>query len=168
MVWPAGTNSLWMMVPLLSEKAISFLTVDFCRLLFFGRGEVGEYRAYDCRLIPDWTGNTMSHILWRCFREAMDPGHTWKWKSPEVSIRFALCLSVSLCCTNQEQIIRLPKSSQTMVCTMSLLMPKSWAIKLSFSRRFCASICHTFSIISGVLLVNGWLERGSSSIVSFP
>ena len=36
---------------------------------------------------------------------------------------------------------------------------------LSVSRRSCASIGRTFSIISGVLLVDGRPERGSSSVV---
>ena len=44
-------------------------------------------------------------------------------KSPAVSIRFAFCSSVSLCGTNREHIFRLPKSSPTMACAVSLLMP---------------------------------------------
>ena len=77
-------------------------------------------------------------------------------KSPEVSIHFASCSSLTLCGTNQEQIFRSPKSSRTMVCTMSLLVPNSSAINLSISRRSCgASICRTLSIISRVLLVDG-------------
>ena len=54
---------------------------------------------------------------------------------------------------------------RTMVCAVSLLMPNSSAINLSVSRRSCSSICCTFSIISGVLHVDGWPERGSSSVV---
>ena len=62
-------------------------------------------------------------------------------KPPEKSIRFAFCSSVSLCGTNREQIIRLPKSSRKMVCAVSLLMPNSFAINLvpafvSLSRSF--------------------------------
>ena len=83
-------------------------------------------------------------------------------KSPEVSIRFAFCSSVSLCGKNREQIFRLPKSSRTMVYDGCLLIPNS------SSRRSCASIFHTSSIIFRVLLVDGRPERGSSSVVSFP
>ena len=121
-------------------------------------------------LIPDRTASTRSHLPWWSFPEAMDPGqwsHMEK-KSPEVSIRFAFCSCVNLCCTNREQIFRLPKSWRTMVCAVSLLMPNSSAINLSVSRRSCARICRTFSIISRVLLVDGRPERGSSSVVSFP
>ena len=50
-----------------------------------------------------------------------------------------------------------------MVCAVSMLMPNSSAINLSVCRRSCASICRTFSIISGILLVNGRAECGSSS-----
>ena len=89
-------------------------------------------------------------------------------KSPEVSIRFAFCPSVSVCGTNREQIFRLPKSSRTMVCAVSFLMPNSSAINLSVSRRSCASTCRTFSIISGVLLVDDRPKHGSFSVVSFP
>jgi len=89
-------------------------------------------------------------------------------KSPEISIRFAFCSSISWCGTNREQIFRLPKSSLTMVCTVSLLMPNSSAINLKVTRRSCASICLTRSIISGVLLVDGQPEHGSSSVVSVP
>ena len=79
---------------------------------------------------------------------------------------FCFCSSLSLCCTNQEQTFRLLKSSRTMVNAVSLLMLNSSAINLSVSHRPCASICRTFSIISGVLLDDGRPERGSSSIVS--
>ena len=41
------------------------------------------------------------------------------------------------------------------MCAVSLLMPNSSAINIRVSRRSCASICRTFSIISGVLLVDG-------------
>ena len=54
-----------------------------------------------------------------------------------------------------------------MVCDVSLLMPNSSAINLSVSHRSCASICHTFTIIPGVLLVDGRPERGSSLVVFF-
>ena len=146
MVWPAGTNSLWMM-SLLSKKAInSVLILDFYRRLFFGRGEVGEHHVIDCRF------ESRSHM---------------KMKSPEVSIRFAFYSSVSLCASNQEQIFRLPKSSRTMVCTVFLLMPNSSAINLGVSRRSCARFSYTFSIISGVLLVDDRPERGSLSALSF-
>ena len=38
------------MIPLLSKKAINnVLTLDFCRRLLFGHGEVGEHHAIDCR-----------------------------------------------------------------------------------------------------------------------
>ena len=60
-------------------------------------------------------------------------------KSVEVTIHFAFCLSVSLCGTNREQIFRLPKSSWTMMFSLSLLMPNSSTINLSISRRSCAS-----------------------------
>ena len=86
-------------------------------------------------------------------------------KSPEVSFCFAFCSSVNLCSRNREQIFRLPKSSRTMLCAVSLIMPNSSAINFSVSRRSCASICHTFSIISGVLFVDGRPERGSFSVV---
>ena len=86
-------------------------------------------------------------------------------KSPEVSIRFAFCSSVSLCGTNREQIFRSSKSSWTMVYAVSLLMPNSSAINLRVSHRSCASICRTFSIISGVLVVDGRPECSSSSSV---
>ena len=49
-----------------------------------------------------------------------------------------------------------------------VLMPNFSAINISVSRRFCASIFLTFSIISGALLVVGRPERGSSSVVYFP
>ena len=58
----------------------------------------------------------------------------------------------------------LTKSSRTMVCAVSLLMPYSSAINLSGSRR----TCRTVSIFSGVLFVDGRPERDSSSVVSFP
>ena len=58
-------------------------------------------------------------------------------KSPEVSIRFVFYSSVSLWDTNRGQIFRLPKSSRTMMCAVSLLMPKSSAINLRVSRRSC-------------------------------
>ena len=67
-------------------------------------------------------------------------------KSPEV----AFCSSVNLCGTNREQIFRLPKSSWTMVCTVSLLMSNSTAINLNVSHRSCANLCRTFSIITFV------------------
>ena len=116
-------------------------------------------------LIPDRTDSTRSHLPCWCFPEAMDILVT---HGNEVSIRFAFCSSVSLCGTNQEQIFLLPKSSQTMVYAMSLLMPKSSIINLNISRRSCASICRTFLIISGVLLVCGRPECCSSSVISFP
>ena len=79
MVWPAGTNSLWTM-PFLLKKAInSVLTLHFCRRLFFGRGEADEHHVIDCRLISDRTYSTRSRLPWRCFPEAMYPGHTYKW-----------------------------------------------------------------------------------------
>ena len=119
-------------------------------------------------LIPDRTGSTRSHLLWRCFPDAMNGSWShMEIKSPEVSISFAFCSSVSLCSTNQEQIC-LPKSSWTMVCAVSLLMPNSFAVIVSMSHRSCASICRTFSIISGVLLVDGRLQYGSLSVISFP
>jgi len=62
----------------------------------------------------------------------------------------------------------LAKSSKMMVCTVSLLMPNSSTINCKVTRRSCASICHTRSIMSGVLLVDGQPKRGSSSVVSFP
>ena len=86
-----------------------------------------------------------------------------KMKSPEVSIGFAFCSFVSLWGTNREQIFRFPKSSGTMVCAVSLLMPNSSAMNLSADRRSCASICRTFSIISGVLLVHDLPEYDSLS-----
>jgi hypothetical protein len=49
-----------------------------------------------------------------------------------------------------------PKSLQTMVCTVSLLMPNSSAINRKVTHRSCASICRTHSIMPGVLLVDGW------------
>ena len=52
-----------------------------------------------------------------------------------------------------------------MVCAVFLLMPNSSAINLSVKPRSCASI---FVEHSGVLLVDGRPERGSSSVVSFP
>jgi hypothetical protein len=48
-----------------------------------------------------------------------------------------------------------PKSSWTMVCTVSLLMPNSSAMNHKVTRRSCASICHTRSIMCAVLLVDG-------------
>ena len=51
-----------------------------------------------------------------------------KMKSPEFSIRFVFCSSLSLHCSIWEQIFRLPKLSRMMVCTVSLLMPNSSAI----------------------------------------
>ena len=161
MVWPAGTNSLWIM-PLLSKKAInSFLTLDFCRWLFFlswgslrtpchrlpfsfrielvARGLISRDDVFQKEWILVTHGNELSrsfHLF--CFRS-----------------------TVCLCGKNQEQIFRLPKSTLMMVCAaVSLLMPNSSAINLSVSRRFCASICRTFSIISGILLVYGRPERG--------
>ena len=89
-------------------------------------------------------------------------------QSPEVSIRFAFCQSVSLGGTNIEQIFLLPISQRTMVCTVSLLIPNSAAINLSVSRRSCTRIFRSFSIISGVLSADGRAERGSSSVVSLP
>ena len=83
-------------------------------------------------------------------------------KSPEVSIRFSFCSSVSLCGTNREQISRLPKSWRTMACAVCLLKTNSSAINLNVSHRSYASICRTFSIIYGVLLVDGRSERGES------
>ena len=62
-------------------------------------------------------------------------------KSPEVSIRFAFCSSVSLCGTNREQIFCLP-ISWTMVCAVSLLMPNSSAINLSVSSRQYQHMSH--------------------------
>jgi hypothetical protein len=50
---------------------------------------------------------------------------------------------------------------------MSLLMPNSSTINRKVTRRSCASICRTCSIMSGVLL-DGQPDRGSSSVVSFP
>ena len=87
-------------------------------------------------------------------------------KSPEVSIHFAFCSSVSLCITNREQIFHLHRSSRTVVCAVSLLIPNSFKINLSISRRSYASICRTFSIISGVLFVDGQTEHLMLS--SFP
>ena len=148
------------MMPLLSKKTInSILTLDFCRRFSFGRGEFGEHHESIDVLIPVRTGSTRSHLPWRCFREAMGPNHTWKWSIQKFP-------SVSLCGTNREQVFRLPKASRTMVCAVSLLMPNSSAINLSVSRWSCASICRTFSIISGALLVGGRPEHGSSQ--SFP
>ena len=89
-------------------------------------------------------------------------------KSPDVSICVAFCSSVSLCGTNREQIFRLPRSSWTMVFAVSLLMPNSSTINHCVSRRSCTSICRNFSIISGDLLVDSQLQRGSSPVLSFP
>ena len=63
-------------------------------------------------------------------------------KSPEVSIRFALCSSMNLCGTDQEQIFRLPKSSRTMVSAVYLLMPISSAFNLSVSRILRQHLSH--------------------------
>ena len=71
----------------------------------------------------------------------MDPGHTRKLN---LQMFPTVLLSARLCGTNREQIFRLPKSSRTMVCAVSLLMPNSSAINLSVRRRSCASICRTF------------------------
>ena len=87
-------------------------------------------------------------------------------KSPEIFIRFTFCSSVSLCCINREQIFHLLKSSWTMAYAVSLLIHNSSATNLSVSRRFCASICCTFSIISGVLLVVA--DLNVAHIQSFP
>lgn len=71
--------------------------------------------------------------------------------------------------TNQVQIFHLPRSSRTMVHTVSLLIPNSSTINHRVSRRSRASICRTrLSIMSGVLLVHSRPERGSSAAVSFP
>ena len=117
--------------------------------------------------IPDRTGSTMSHPVTMVRRKDGSWSHM-VMKSPEVSMRFAFCSSVSLCGTNREQIFRLHKSSRAMLCTVPLLMPNSSAINHKVTRRSCASICRTRSIMSGVLLVDGRPERGSSSVVSFP
>ena len=152
------------MVPLLSMKEINrIMTLGFCRRLFFGCGWTPRHR------LPFW------------FRiELIAPGlisrddvFQKQWilvthgnKVSRSFIRFAFCSSVSLCCTNREQIFKLPKSSRTMVCVMSLPMPNSSAINLSVRRRSCVSIYRTFWIISGILLVDGRQERSSSSVVS--
>ena len=154
------------MVPLLLKKAInSVLTFDFCRRFFFGRGEVCQHQASDCRF---HSGSNWYHQVSFSVRIFFRCNGSWshmEMKSPEVSIRFASRSSVSLCGTNREQIFYLSKSSRTIVWAVSLLMPNSSAINLSVSRRSCSSICCTFSIISGVLHVDGWPERGSSSVV---
>ena len=72
-------------------------------------------------------------------------------KSPEVAIRFALCSSAA----QMGADLPLTQIMQTMVCAVSLLMPNSSAIKLIVNRRSCASICRTFSIISGALPLDG-------------
>ena len=64
-------------------------------------------------------------------------------KSREVYIRFAFCSSVRMCGRNREQIFRLPKSSQTMVCAVSLLTPNSSTDTLKYqSRTLCQHLSH--------------------------
>ena len=83
-----------------------------------------------------------------------------KMNSPEVSIRFAFCLSVSLCGTNREHIFRYSNHRGQWCAPRRVLanVQYSSAINLSVSRRSCVSICRTFSIISGVQLVR-WPTR---------
>ena len=93
-------------------------------------------------------------------------------KSPEVSVRFASCSSVSLSDTNWEQIFSLPKPSRTIVCAMSLLLPNFSAINLSVSRRSCARYTRTSLILSRFLpfakafepLVNIFSAHGVSPV----
>ena len=117
--------------------------------------------------IPDRTGSTRSHPVTMVCRKDGSWSHM-VMKSPEISICFAFCSSVSLCGTNREQIFPLPTHSQMMVCTVSLLMLNFSAINRKVTHRSCASICRTRSIMSAVLLVDGKPKRGSSSVVSFP
>ena len=140
MVWPRGTNSLWMM-SLLSKKAIdSVLTLDFCRRLYFGRGEVGAHHVVDCRFDSgsNWQHQVSSPVT--MFSRSNGPWSHMEMKSPEVSIRFAFCLSESLCGTNWEQIFHLPRSSATMVCAVSLLMPNSTAVNLKAGSHLCGAM----------------------------
>ena len=116
-----GTNSLtcrikslWMM-PLLPKKAVnSVLTLDFCRRLFFSRGEVSEHHAINCRFD---SGLKWQHLVSSPVTMFYRSNGSWSYmetKSPEVSIHFDFCSSVSLC-ENRDQIFCLPKSSRTMV-----------------------------------------------------
>ena len=139
--------------------------LGFLQMTFFGHGKVSEHATdchFDSGLIP--TG-LISHdyvfhkqwILVTYGNEAFRSFHP-----------FCFLLVCELVRPNQEKIFRLPKSSRTMVCAVSFQMPNSSTINLSVSHRYCASICHTFSIISGVLFVDGRPERGSTSVISFP
>ena len=153
MVWPAGTYSLRMM-SLLSKKVInSVLTLDVC-----------------CHRLPFWfwiklvAPDLVSH---ECFPEAMDPGHTWKWSLQKFpSTLLSVCLWA--CAAQIRSRSSAYPNHRRWWCVMSfLLMPNYSTINLSNSHCSYASICCTFSIISGILLVDGWPEHSSSSVVSF-
>ena len=82
-------------------------------------------------------------------------------RSPEVSIHFALCSFV-----RHKSGADLPLTQFVAVEGARLVFANAqFFLNLSVSRRSCASICRTFFIISGVLLVDGRPER--ASVVSF-
>ena len=156
-------------MPLLSKKAInSVLTFDFCRrLFFFALGKSVNALPSISVLIPDRTGSTRSHLSWRCFYK--------QWilvtHGNEVSRSFHPFLLSARLWARATQIgsrFSAYPNHRGWWCPPVLVKAISSAINLSVSRRSCASICRTFSIISGVLLVDGRPERGSSSVVSIP
>ena len=68
MIWPAGTNSFWMM-PLLSKMAInSVLTLDFLQMtLSWSLGKLVNTMPSIAILILDRTDSIRSHLPWLCF-----------------------------------------------------------------------------------------------------
>ena len=160
------------MMPLLSKKAInSVLALDFCRRLFFFFWVAGKSLNTTSSIsisIPDRTGSTRCYLPWRCFPEAMNLRHTWKWipqKFP--SILLSACLW-SYAAQMGSRSSAYPNHRGRWYAPCPCQMPNSSSINLSVSRWFCTIICCTFSVISGVLLVDGRPERGSSLVVSFP
>ena len=79
MVWSAGTNSLWMMYFLFKKAINSVWSWIFANDSLLAAGKSVNTTPSIAVLIPDRTGSTRSRLPWRCFPEAMDPGHTWKW-----------------------------------------------------------------------------------------
>ena len=152
MVWSSGINSF-----VVEEGEHQCFDLGFLQKTFLVAGKSVNTKTSIAVLIPDRTGGSSSRLPWRCFSEAMDPGRTWKWS---LQIFPSVLLSARL------ELVR-PKSSRTLVCAVSLLMPSSSAINISVSRPSCASICLNFSIISGILLVDGRPKRGSSAVVFF-
>ena len=125
--------------------------LGFLQKTFFFCGEVGQHQVSSPVTMFSRSNRSWSHM---------------EVKSPEVSIRFAFCSSLSLCGSNRELIFCLSKSSRTMVRRV-LLMPNSSAIFFASVFGLVPVFVLHFLSHFWILLVDVRPERGSSSVVSF-